>query len=74
MNVFQWLLLFVPLVLFLTVFGPLWLKMHYQHKSSLTSVDRQKLQQLLNSLNRFDERLATLESLIDHQDPSQRQE
>lgn len=64
MNMFQWLLMFVPLVLFITVLGPMWLRMHYQHKSRLGQNERQQLLQLLSSLDTLDQRINTLETLV----------
>ncbi len=64
MNVFQWLLIFVPLIIFMTVLAPMWIRMHYQHKQRLGGDERQQLLKLLKALDSFDQRLTTLETLV----------
>lgn len=61
--------MFVPTILFLVVVMPLWLIMHYRHKSKMgqgiTEKDRLALDDLLRSVDSLSDRIDALESILD---------
>ncbi len=66
----------VPTILFLTVVAPLWIIMHYRSVSrssrSLSEEDRGSIEQMLDTVDRLTERIATLEDILDQDHPDWR--
>ncbi len=62
-------LLFVPLVLFLSVVAPLWIIFHYVTRwrtaKTLSGEDEKMLQELWQSAARMEDRIRTLERILD---------
>jgi phage shock protein B len=66
-------MLFVPTVLFMVIVAPIWLVMHYRSlnrsSQSLSVEDRQALEQMLAKVDQLNERLDSLESILDADHP-----
>lgn len=66
-------LLFVPLVLFVVVVLPLWLLLHYSTRwrtaRTLTKADEKMLADLWSGIRRMEDRIATLETILDADAP-----
>ncbi len=62
-------LLFVPLVLFLSIVAPLWIIFHYVTRwrtaKTLSGEDEKMLQELWQSAARMEDRIRTLERILD---------
>ena len=62
-------LLFVPLVIFLAIVAPLWIIFHYMTRwrtsKTLSGEDEKMLQELWQSAARMEERIRTLERILD---------
>ncbi|MEQ8263075.1 envelope stress response membrane protein PspB [Pseudohaliea sp.] len=73
-----WEFLFVPTVLFMVVVAPIWIVMHYRSVNrssrSLNEEDRQRIEDMLVTVDRLTERIATLESILDDEQPDWRQQ
>lgn len=69
-------LLFVPLVVFMAVVAPLWLVLHYLTRwratKTLSSEDETMLLELWQSAKRMEQRIAALETILDHDAPGWR--
>jgi len=69
-------LLFVPVVLFLVIVAPIWLILHYATRNSaskrLTSKDEALLEDLHESARRLEERIESLERILDADNPEWR--
>lgn len=69
-------ILFVPLVLFLVIVAPIWLILHYATRNSaskrLTSKDESLLQDLHENARRMEERIHSLERILDADAPEWR--
>lgn len=67
----------VPLVVFMIVVAPLWLILHYRSKrkagEGLSSEDRKKLETLVVRAEQMQERIVTLERILDAEAPQWRQ-
>jgi len=67
MNVFEFM--FVPMILFMVIVAPTWIVLHYRSMNrssrSLNEDDRENLEQMLVTVDKLTERIATLESLLD---------
>ena len=76
MNMLEFL--YVPAVLFLTVVAPIWIIMHYKSSSgssrSLEQGDRETVEALLADLDKMADRIESLESILDHDNPSWRKQ
>lgn len=72
MHFFQFM--FVPTILFMVVVMPMWLFMHYRYKNrvhaSLSADDQTSLDELLRTLDRLNDRVAALESILDERHPN----
>lgn len=70
-------LLFVPTMVFLVVVAPLWIVFHYISKrkltQKLTDVEQEELQTLSRQSMSMEERLDTLEAILDSETPGWRQ-
>jgi phage shock protein B len=73
-----WEFLFVPTVLFMVVVAPIWIVMHYRSVNrssrSLNEEDRQRIEDMLVTVDRLTERIGTLESILDDEHPDWRQQ
>ncbi len=69
--------MFVPTILFLTVVMPIWLTMHYRSVNrssrSLNQEDRGTVEQMLETVDKLNQRIHTLESILDADHPDWRQ-
>ncbi len=69
-------LLFVPIVVFLAVVAPIWLILHYATRSSasrkISSRDEALLEDLHDSARRLEDRIHTLERILDADSPEWR--
>lgn len=67
MDFFEFM--FVPTVLFLVIVAPIWIGLHYRSLNrssrSLSSEDRENVEQILVTVDKLSERIQTLESLLD---------
>ena len=68
----------VPTILFLVVVVPMWITMHYRSVNrssrSLTQEDRVSIEQMLETVDKLIDRIATLESILDDDHPQWRQQ
>jgi phage shock protein B len=69
-------LLFVPLIIFMTIVAPLWLVLHYVTRwratKTLSAEDEKMLVDLWQSAKRMEERIRSLETILDHDAPGWR--
>lgn len=69
-------ILFVPLILFLVIVAPIWLILHYATRNSankrLTTKDEDLLEDLHQSARRMEDRIQTLERILDADTPEWR--
>lgn len=72
MNAFE----FVLALVFLVVIVPTWIRFHYRHKaekgSSLNAEDEQKVAELRSIAERLEDRVRTLERVLDAEAPDWR--
>lgn len=65
--------MFVPTILFMVVVAPIWLTMHYRSVSNssrgLGENDRETIDHMLETVDKLTERIGTLESILDADDP-----
>ncbi len=68
--------LFVPMVIFLTVVAPLWILMHYitrwRSAKTLSGEDEKMLQNLWQTAEKMENRIVTLERILDAEAPQWR--
>jgi phage shock protein B len=69
---------FVPTVLFLVVVAPIWIVMHYRSVNrssrSLSEDDRESIDTMLVTVDKLNERIASLEAILDADHPNWRQQ
>lgn len=69
-------LLFVPIVVFLAVVAPIWLVLHYATRNSasrkISTKDEALLEDLHDSARRLEDRIHTLERILDADSPEWR--
>ncbi|WP_406667244.1 envelope stress response membrane protein PspB [Gallaecimonas sp. GXIMD1310] len=69
-------LLVAPLIIFMVLVAPIWLILHYRSKrqvgQGLSEMERAQLNQLSQSAEKMAERIATLEKLLDEENPQWR--
>ncbi|MBY4676183.1 envelope stress response membrane protein PspB [Marinobacterium arenosum] len=69
---------FVPTVIFMGLVAPLWLLLHYLSKSraakGLSAEDRQELEAALAVVDKLEDRIQTLEAILDADHPGWRQQ
>lgn len=74
MNFFEFL--FVPLILFCVIVAPIWLFMHYRSialsSQSLKDEDRENIDSMLATIDKIQDRVRALESLLDVEQPGWR--
>jgi phage shock protein B len=72
-----WKFMFVPTILFMVIVAPIWITMHYRSVQRsgrhLSAEDQARLEQMLLTVDRLSERIITLESLLDAQQPQWRE-
>lgn len=70
--------IFVLLILFLTIVAPLWIIFHYvtiwRSQRGVTSTDEQVLSDVWESAQRLEDRIVTLESIIEEDVPEWKEE
>jgi phage shock protein B len=69
MNGYVFVLLFVPLMAFIVVVLPTWVVLHYRdrnrHSHTLSADEWRELQRMLETTERLESRLASLEAILD---------
>lgn len=69
-------LLLVPLIVFMVIVAPIWLILHYATRNSanrrLTSKDEALFEELSESARRMEDRVRTLERILDADTPEWR--
>lgn len=64
----------IPLTLFIVFIAPIWLWLHYSNRSSngveITQQESQRLAQLVQQAQQMQERIQTLEEILDAQHPN----
>ncbi|PHM47483.1 MULTISPECIES: envelope stress response membrane protein PspB [Xenorhabdus] len=65
----------IPLIIFVLFVLPIWLWLHYsnQNRGQLGSSEVQRLEQLTENARRMQERIKTLEDILDAEHPNWRQ-
>ena len=74
MNFFTFL--FVPMIIFLVIVAPVWIIMHYRNvnrsSQSLNEDDRGNIDSMLATIDKLQDRIRALESLLDVDQPAWR--
>ncbi|MGI2260864.1 envelope stress response membrane protein PspB [Shewanella sp. GXUN23E] len=69
-------LLIAPIILFIIFVAPIWLILHYRSKrqvsQGLTDEEFEQLNQLVHQAEKMNQRIATLESILDSESPEWR--
>lgn len=69
---------FVPMVLFMVIVAPIWIVMHYRsvNRSSrgLSDDDRESIDTMLVTVDKLNERIVSLEAILDADHPNWRQQ
>lgn len=69
-------LMFVPVIVFVTIVLPIWLVLHYitkwKQSRGLSSDDERMLEDMWQSATRMEERIQTLEEILDAKSPEWR--
>lgn len=69
-------LMFVPLILFMIFVAPIWVIMHYKtlgkKQGGLTQEEHERLGQLDAMADKMEQRISTLESILDEETPDWR--
>ncbi|MCF1426940.1 MAG: envelope stress response membrane protein PspB [Shewanella sp.] len=69
-------LLKAPIILFMIFVAPIWLILHYRSKrqvsQGLTDEEFEQLNQLVHQAEKMNQRIATLESILDSESPEWR--
>lgn len=64
----------IPSVLFLAVVTPIWLTLHYKHKSrmseGISDQDVERIEDMLVLIDKLTDRIDTLEQILDKDQPS----
>lgn len=70
-------MIFVPIVVFLVIVAPIWLVLYYgtrrREANTLSADHHHVLNQMMSALERMDDRLGTLEKILDAEDPRWRE-
>ena len=70
------IIMIVPLIIFVGLVAPIWLLLHYRSKQQLnqglTEKDYQQLQQLADTADKMAQRIDTLEKILDSEAPNWR--
>ncbi|MBA3987727.1 envelope stress response membrane protein PspB [Aliidiomarina maris] len=71
-------ILSAPLILFLVFVAPIWLILHYRSRNKISSGlnenERETLRQLAQTAERMQDRVRTLESILDAEHPNWRRQ
>ncbi len=71
-------MMFVPMVLFMVFVAPIWIVMHYRSLNrssrSLSNEDRESLDEMLATVDKMSDRIASLESILEADHPNWRQQ
>ena len=71
-------MMFVPMVLFMVFVAPIWIVMHYRSlkrsSRSLSNEDRESLDEMLATVDKMSDRIASLESILEADHPNWRQQ
>ncbi len=71
-------IMFVPLIVFLTVVVPMWLRLHYREKGrqsrELSADEWSELEETLKSAEKLEQRVATLEKILDETNSNWREQ
>ena len=71
-------LAFVPVILFMVIVAPIWIVMHYRSKSEkasgLSEAEHNRLQELTHIADSMMDRVETLESILDKENPNWRKQ
>ena len=71
-------MMFVPMVLFMVFVAPIWIVMHYRSLNrssrSLSNEDRESLDDMLATVDKMSDRIASLESILEADHPNWRQQ
>lgn len=66
-------LLFVPTIIFLVVVAPIWLNLHYRHKSKMakgiSESEISDIEQMLETIDKLADRVETLEEILGSEHP-----
>ena len=69
---------FVPMVLFMVIVAPIWIVMHYRSVNrssrSLSDDDRESIDTMLVTVDKLNERIVSLEAILDADHPNWRQQ
>ena len=69
---------FVPMVLFMVIVAPIWIVMHYRSVSrssrSLSDDDRESIDTMLVTVDKLNERIVSLEAILDADHPDWKQQ
>ena len=69
-------IILVPSVLFLTIVAPIWLILHYRHKSKMakgiSDQEVSDIEDMLETLDKLVDRVETLEEILDEEHPNWR--
>lgn len=69
---------FVPMVLFMVIVAPIWIVMHYRSVNrssrSLSDDDRESIDTMLATVDKLNERIVSLEAILDADHPNWRQQ
>ncbi|MBD2780339.1 envelope stress response membrane protein PspB [Xenorhabdus sp. 42] len=72
-----YIFLMIPLIIFVLFVLPIWLWLHYSNRnvnqSQLGNNEMQRLEQLTENARRMQERIKTLEDILDAEHPNWRQ-
>ena len=67
---------FVPVVVFLVIVAPIWIILHYKHKSNvaggLSATERAELNEMIEVADKMAARIETLEAILDVESPDWR--
>ena len=69
-------ILIAPIIIFLIFVAPIWIILHYRHRNKaaqgLGTADQNKIEQLQKLAEKMEERVITLESILDSEQPDWR--
>lgn len=69
-------IIMAPIIVFMVIVAPIWIIMHYRTASKkavgLSDDEQNSLDELVDIANRMDDRIATLESILDAETPDWR--
>ncbi|WP_025820095.1 envelope stress response membrane protein PspB [Shewanella marina] len=69
--------LVAPIIIFLIFVAPIWLILHYRSKrqvgQGLTEEEYKQLNELVQQAEKMNQRIVTLETILDHDSPDWRQ-